>query len=95
MQVSDTPMNRSFICVYVSSLVLFSFSVFVLNSSGKFTVGDLQTDHDDENDCKMCVDGQFWDRTASECTDCAAGKKSSNVDKFGCEDCGVGKFSSR
>ena len=58
-------------------------------------MGDLQTDHDDVNDCKMCVDGQFWDRTASECTDCAAGKKSSNFDKFGCEDCGVGKFSSR
>ena len=64
-------------------------------SEGKFTVGNLQIHHDDEGDCKICADGQFWDKSLSACTNCAAGKTGAFYDNFGCVECDPGTFRSR
>ena len=83
-------------CGYLSSTdSTFLFLFLCSTSEGKFTVGALMTDHDEESDCKICSTGQFWKMSTSACASCVAGKTSSVNNKFECEDCGVGKFSSR
>ena len=81
------------LCRVVNSLIPPLFRRFHFeHSTGKFTVGDLQTDHDEVDDCKSCGDGQFWDVSLSKCDNCAAGKISTIENNFECDECGEGTF---